>query len=75
LPDSARQLHDEFDYFSKTFDRYNQTILGGGTVDDYGLDTTVAWSKMSDLEGVKIGAAGPNLPLLDFAVRRRSRPT
>jgi len=64
---TTRQIHEEFDYFSKNFDQYNQTFLGGGAVDDYGLGTTFAWSKMSDLKGVKIGAAGPNLPWLDFA--------
>ncbi|MEP4378955.1 MAG: C4-dicarboxylate TRAP transporter substrate-binding protein [Alphaproteobacteria bacterium] len=64
---ATRQLHDEYDYFAKNFDRYNQTFLGGGAVDDYGLGTTFAWSKMSDLKGVKVGAAGPNLPWLDYA--------
>ena len=64
---ATRQLQDEFDYFSTTFDKYNQTFLGGGAVDDYGLGTKFEWSKMSDLKGVKIGAAGPNLPWLDFA--------
>lgn len=64
---ATRQVHQEFDYFYTIFDQYDQTFLGGGAVDDYGLGTTFAWSKMEDLKGVKIGAAGPNLPWLDFA--------
>jgi TRAP-type C4-dicarboxylate transport system substrate-binding protein len=59
---TTRQIHKEFDYFSTVFDQYDQTYIGGGAFDDYGLGTTFPWTKMEELKGVKIGAAGPNLP-------------
>jgi C4-dicarboxylate-binding protein DctP len=49
------------------FEKYNQKYLGGGAFDDYGLGTTFPWTKMEELKGVKVGAAGPNLPWLDYA--------
>ncbi len=64
---ATRQIHSEFSYFSEVFDKFNQTYLGGGAFDDYGLGTKFPWTKMSELKGVKIGAAGPNLPWLDYA--------
>ena len=64
---ATRQLHDEFDFFSKVIDKYDQVYLGGGPWDDYGLGTKFAWNKMEELKGVKIGGAGPYLPWLDFA--------
>jgi TRAP-type C4-dicarboxylate transport system substrate-binding protein len=64
---ATRQIHSEFKYFSEVFEKFDQTYLGGGAFDDYGLGTKFPWTKMSELKGVKIGAAGPNLPWLDFA--------
>jgi C4-dicarboxylate-binding protein DctP len=64
---TTRQIHKEFDYFHTIFQQYNQTYLGGGAFDDYGLGTKFPWTKMEELKGVKIGAAGPNLPWLDYA--------
>ncbi len=64
---ATRQIHAEFDYFSEVFDKFNQVYLGGGAFDDYGLGTKFPWTQMSELKGVKIGAAGPNLPWLDYA--------
>ena len=64
---ATRQIHHEFDYFYKVFDDFNQLYLGGGAFDDYGLGTKFPWTKMEQLKGVKIGAAGPNLPWLDYA--------
>jgi C4-dicarboxylate-binding protein DctP len=65
---TTRQLHKEFDYFYKVFsDNYNQTYIANGAFDDYGLGTKFPWTKMEELKGVKIGAAGPNLPWLDYA--------
>ena len=64
---ATRQVHSEFDYFSEVFQKFGQTYLGTGAFDDYGLGTKFPWTKMSELKGVKIGAAGPNLPWLDFA--------
>ncbi len=64
---ATRQIHAEFDYFSGVFEKFGQIYLGGGAFDDYGLGTKFPWTKMSELKGVKIGAAGPNLPWLDYA--------
>ena len=64
---ATKKLHAEFKYFSDVFDRFNQVYLGGGPGDDYGLGTTFAWPKVEELKGVKVGAAGPNLPWLDYA--------
>jgi len=64
---ATRQIHDEFSYFSEVFEKFGQIYLGGGAFDDYGLGTKFPWTKMSELKGVKIGAAGPNLPWLDYA--------
>ncbi len=64
---ATRHVHGEFSYFSEVFDKFDQTYLGGGAFDDYGLGTKFPWTKMTELKGVKIGAAGPNLPWLDFA--------
>jgi len=64
---ATRQVHSEFDYFSEVFEKFGQTYLGTGAFDDYGLGTKFPWTKMSELKGVKIGAAGPNLPWLDYA--------
>lgn len=64
---ATRQIHSEFDYFSEVFQKFDQTYLGTGAFDDYGLGTTFPWTKMEELKGVKIGAAGPNLPWLDYA--------
>jgi TRAP-type C4-dicarboxylate transport system substrate-binding protein len=64
---TTRQVQKEFDYFYTVFNKYNQTYLGGGAFDDYGLGTKFPWTKMEELKGVKIGAAGPNLPWLDYA--------
>lgn len=44
--------------------RYNQVYLGAGVVADYGLLTNFNWSKVDDLKGQKIAAAGPNMPWL-----------
>lgn len=65
---TMRQVHKEFDYFYKVFaDNYDQIYLGGGAFDDYGLGTKFPWTQMEELKGHKIGAAGPNLPWLDYA--------
>jgi C4-dicarboxylate-binding protein DctP len=64
---ATRQVHKEFDYFYTVFDQFDQIYLGGGAFDDYGLGTTFPWTRMEELKGVKVGAAGPNLPWLDYA--------
>lgn len=64
---AMRQLNDEYDYFHTVFDRYEQTHLPSGAFDDHGLGTALEWSKVEDMKGAKIGAAGPNRPWLDHA--------
>ena len=64
---ATKKLHKEYKYFHDVFQKYKQTYLGGGAGDDYGLGTTFPWTKAEQLKGVKIGAAGPNLPWLDYA--------
>ena len=64
---ATKKLHAEYKYFHDAFDKYNQIYLGGGAGDDYGLGTTFPWTKAEQLKGVKVGAAGPNLPWLDYA--------
>ncbi|MEP4380821.1 MAG: TRAP transporter substrate-binding protein DctP [Alphaproteobacteria bacterium] len=64
---ATRQVQDEYDFFNKAFDDFDQIYLGGGPWDDYGLGTKFPWTKMQELKGVKIGGAGPNLPWLDYA--------
>ena len=46
---------------------YGQELLGLHGWDDYHLGTTDPWDTVEDLQGVKIGGAGPNLPWLEFA--------
>lgn len=42
--------------------RYNQKFIGSGTVGDYGLITNFTWDEPSELDGIKIAAAGANIP-------------
>ncbi len=46
---------------------YDQVLLGLHGWDNYHLGTTDPWETVADLQGVKIGGAGPNLPWLEFA--------
>ena len=64
---ATKKLHAEYKYFHDVFAKYNQVYLGGGAGDDYGLGTKFPWTKAEQLKGVKVGAAGPNLPWLDYA--------
>lgn len=65
---AARKLCSEYDYFAKNMEKdYNQVYLGYVATDDYGLGTTFPWTKIEELKGVKVGAADPNLPWLDYA--------
>ena len=43
-------------------ERYNQVFIGVTVVGNYGLITTFTWDKISELEGHKAAAAGPNIP-------------
>ncbi len=64
----VRQVYDEVPWLTETFEgEYGQVLLGLHGWDNYHLGTTNPWETVADLEGVKIGGAGPNLPWLEFA--------
>ena len=42
-------------------DNYNLKFIAMQGFDDYGLSTEKQWNKASELKGVKVIAAGPNL--------------
>lgn len=48
-------------------EHYGQSLLALNGWDNYHLGTVKGWSDISDLQGVKIGGAGPNLPWLKHA--------
>jgi TRAP-type C4-dicarboxylate transport system substrate-binding protein len=65
---AVRKVYDQNPWLSQVFqDEFDQTLLGLGAWDNYHLGTTMPWEEVSDLKGVKIGGAGPNLPWLEFA--------
>ena len=43
-------------------DKYNQKFIAMQGFDDYGIGTVKQWNKAQELKGVKVIAAGPNLP-------------
>lgn len=45
--------------------KYRQRLVALTGFDNYGLGTKFAWSKVSELKGKKIIAAGPNLPWVE----------
>jgi len=65
LTRAVYDLHPELtDVFQK---EHGQELLGLTGWDNYHLGTTMEWSSVADLKGVKIGGAGPNLPWLEYA--------
>ena len=60
---AARRVFNNYpqlrEYLEK---RYNQVYLATGAVNCYNLVTSFEWSKVSELKGRKIAAAGPNIP-------------
>ncbi|KPQ07365.1 MAG: TRAP-type C4-dicarboxylate transport system, periplasmic component [Rhodobacteraceae bacterium HLUCCA12] len=64
----VRGVYDEHSWLTEQFEaEYNQTLLGLSGWDNYHLGTTDPWETPQDLEGVRIGGAGPNLPWLEYA--------
>jgi len=47
-------------------ERWGQALLALNGWDNYHLGTVDPWETIADLEGVKIGGAGPNLPWLAY---------
>lgn len=65
---AVRSVYDEVPWLTEQFEsEYGQVLLGLHGWDNYHLGTTDPWETVDDLQGVKIGGAGPNLPWLEFA--------
>ena len=66
--DAVRATYDAIPWLTEQFEtEYDQVLLGLHGWDNYHLGTTDPWDTVEDLQGVKIGGAGPNLPWLEFA--------
>lgn len=64
----TRAVYDAHPWLSETFERdYGQILLGLSGWDNYHLGTTMPWTSVEDLRGVRIAGAGPNLPWLEYA--------
>lgn len=64
----ARQVYDRHPWLDEQLrENYGQFVLGLNGFDNYHLGTTIPWDSVSDLQGVKIAGAGPNLPWLAYA--------
>jgi len=62
---AARQVYDKVPALKKILeDKYNQVFVAVGSVGNYNLVTTFPWTKVEELKGKKIAAAGPNIPWL-----------
>ncbi len=65
---AVRAVYDQVPWLTEQFTaEYDQVLLGLHGWDNYHLGTTDPWATVADLQGVKIGGAGPNLPWLEFA--------
>ncbi|WP_435312025.1 C4-dicarboxylate TRAP transporter substrate-binding protein [Primorskyibacter sedentarius] len=65
---AVRVVYDQNPWLSDVFEKeFGQTMLGLGAWDNYHLGTKEEWTQVSDLKGIKIGGAGPNLPWLEYA--------
>ncbi len=65
---ATRAVYDQVPWLTEQFSaEYDQVLLGLHGWDNYHLGTTDPWETVADLQGVKIGGAGPNLPWLEFA--------
>jgi TRAP-type C4-dicarboxylate transport system substrate-binding protein len=62
---AARKVFDGFPQLRANLEnRFNQVYLATGAVTNYNLVTTFAWTRVDELKGRKIAAAGPNIPWL-----------
>lgn len=65
---AVRATYDAVPWLTEQFSsEYGQELIGLHGWDNYHLGTTDPWETVADLQGVKIGGAGPNLPWLEFA--------
>jgi TRAP-type C4-dicarboxylate transport system substrate-binding protein len=62
---AARKVYDTFPQLREHLEkRFNQVYIATGAVTCYNLVTTFPWTKVEQLAGRKIAAAGPNIPWL-----------
>jgi TRAP-type C4-dicarboxylate transport system substrate-binding protein len=61
IAEVANDLVDKYPEFNKEYDNANQKLLGLGFTESYHIITDFPIEKVEDLNGKKIGAAGPNL--------------
>ncbi len=62
---AARKVFDTFPQLRAGLEnKFNQVYLTTGAVTCYNLVTTFPWTKVEQLKGKKIAAAGPNIPWL-----------
>ncbi len=60
---AARRVFNNYPQLQEYLEKqYNQVYLATGAVNCYNLVTSFEWSKVSELKGRKIAAAGPNIP-------------
>ena len=66
--DAMHHLLEKFPAMQKQMQRFNQTVLAlSGTADNYELWTKKRITKFEDLNGMKIGAVGSNIPWVTAA--------
>lgn len=62
----TKQVYAAYPQLAEHFSKdYNQTLLAITGYDNYNVGTKFTWDKFSDLEGHKLGGAGPNLVWLE----------
>lgn len=65
---TARAVYEKNPWLeAQLTDHYGQSLLALNGWDNYHLGTVKSWDSIEDLDGVKIGGAGPNLPWLEYA--------
>ena len=68
VADTYVALEKSFPQFAKTWDEFNQVNLSpAGAVDNYMVFTRKPLTTLDGMKGMKIGAAGPNLPWVEAA--------
>lgn len=66
--EAVRSVYNDVPWLTEQFTaEYDQELIGLHGWDNYHVGTTDPWETVEDLQGVKIGGAGPNLPWLEFA--------
>ena len=59
----VRQVYEDVPGLKEQLiDRYNQVFIGVGILGNYGLINNFTWDDPSELDGIRIAAAGPNIP-------------